>query len=132
MLWREVLVAYLAPAVSAGLGGLLTGRTELVWAALTSIGGTSAIVALLLGSWLRSRADRWPRLRRLPPPALAAGFGLAAAALGELLAQLLCRAAGFPDRLRIDVPIAAAVAAAIIVWRWRALTPRHAGAAARP
>ncbi|MEU6585624.1 hypothetical protein [Nocardia sp. NPDC046763] len=118
VLWREVLFAYLAPALSAGVGGLLTGRPELVLAALTSIGGTSAMVAFLFGMWLRYREVRWTWPRRMPPAALAVGFGLGSAALGAVVAQLLCRTSWFPERIRIDVPIAAALAAAIVVWRW--------------
>ncbi|MEV6101762.1 hypothetical protein [Nocardia sp. NPDC051981] len=120
-LWREVLFAYLAPALSAGVGGLLTGRTELALAALTSIAGTSAVVAFLLGLWLRHRGARWTWPRRVPPAALAAGFALAAAAFGGLIAQLLSCTPWFPDRIRIDFPIAAALAAAIITWRWCAI-----------
>lgn len=63
ILWREVLVAYLAPALMAGAGGVASGQSGLTMAAFTSIAGTSAVVALLIGSWLLRRGShgRGPR-----------------------------------------------------------------------
>ncbi|MEU7141547.1 hypothetical protein ABZ942_18975 [Nocardia sp. NPDC046473] len=121
ILWQEVLFAYLAPAVCAGAGGLITGQAELLRAAVTSIAGTSALVALLLGMWLRYSGIRCTRLRRAWPVALAAAFGLGAATLAASTAQLLTTTNSFPDRIRIDFPIAAALAATIITWRWSAI-----------
>ncbi|MTE16070.1 hypothetical protein [Nocardia aurantiaca] len=118
VVWREVVSAYVAPAVCAGAGGLITGQEDLLRAAVTSIAGTSALVAFLLGMWLRQSGVRVSRLRRARPVSLAAGFGLGAAALAALTAQLLTATALFPDRIRIDFPIAAALAATIITWRW--------------
>ncbi|MEV6209363.1 hypothetical protein [Kitasatospora sp. NPDC051914] len=54
-LWREVLAAYAMPAVTAGLGGAVTRQPHLVAAALTTIGGTSALVTAALGTALRRR-----------------------------------------------------------------------------
>lgn len=57
-LWKEVAVAYLAPALSAGIGGVLGGQPELTTAAFTSIGITSAVVAFVVGGWLHRRGGR--------------------------------------------------------------------------
>ncbi|MEV6976953.1 hypothetical protein [Kitasatospora sp. NPDC093806] len=43
------------PAVMAGAGGLATHQPELLIAAGTTIAGTSAVVAALVGSRLRRR-----------------------------------------------------------------------------
>ncbi|MFJ2778718.1 MULTISPECIES: hypothetical protein [unclassified Kitasatospora] len=127
VLWREVLVAYAMPAVMAGIGGIATRRPELMIAAGTTIAGTSAAVAALVGSRLRRRPARsWTV--RVPRILLAAGFGLGAAALGLLLgwsgAHWLpgipaLAASPWPGRLRFDLPVSAAIAATMITWRWR-------------
>lgn len=118
VVWREVLFAYLAPAVCAGAGGLITGQANLLRAAVTSIAGTSAFVALLLGIWLKYQGFRYERLRAAPAVLLTLGFGLGAAVAAAAEAQFLTATTSFPDRIRIDFPIAAALAAAIITWRW--------------
>ncbi|MFG2622517.1 hypothetical protein ACGFXC_33375 [Streptomyces sp. NPDC048507] len=140
---REVLVAYAAPALTAGAGGLLSGRPELAVAALTSIAGTSALVTALAGIRLRRRGNRG----RLPRPAVparavrAVGAGLAAAAVAAVVAHLAVAGlttwpgppgplpwgdrgdggaslATWPGRLRLDLPLSAALAAALTTWRW--------------
>ncbi|GAA1231207.1 hypothetical protein GCM10009665_21950 [Kitasatospora nipponensis] len=131
VLWREVLVAYLMPAAMAGAGGLATGRSELLIAALTTIAGTSAVVAALVGARLRRRPDHsWTV--RVPRVLLAAGLGVGAAALalgaGWAGARWLPRVpalAGspWPGRLQLDLPISAAIAATVIAWRWRGTRP---------
>ncbi|MFJ7205097.1 hypothetical protein ACIQWR_16330 [Streptomyces sp. NPDC098789] len=75
-LWPDVLIAYAAPALSAGAGGLLTGRPDLTVAALTSIAGTSALVAALTGSRLRRRGVRAPRAVAPPKAVRAVAAGL--------------------------------------------------------
>ncbi|GAA2158610.1 hypothetical protein GCM10009760_61750 [Kitasatospora kazusensis] len=128
-LWREVAVAYVAPALTAGLGGLAGGRADLTVAACTSIAGTSAVVALLTGAWLqRHRRRPRPWTLSLPRAVLALGLAVGAAAvaglLGLLAADWLPAHTGLPDprwldRLRTDLPVSAALAAAIVSWRWR-------------
>ncbi|GAB0102748.1 hypothetical protein JMUB6875_17180 [Nocardia sp. JMUB6875] len=118
---REVLFAYLAPALSAGAGGLITRQPELLLAAPTSIAGTSALVAFTLGLWLQHRGSRIAWLRNAAPMALAAWFGLGTTALAAMAAQLLIRTAWFAERIRFDVPLAAAVASTIVVWRWASI-----------
>ncbi|MFF7990727.1 hypothetical protein ACFZDG_13175 [Kitasatospora xanthocidica] len=127
VLWREVLVAYLMPAVMAGLGGLATRQQELVVAALTTIGGTSALVAAALGAVLRRRPVR-PRPARTPRALAAAVLGVLAAGLalgiGLAAARWLPHVPGltdspWPKRLPLDLPISSAIAATITTWHWR-------------
>ncbi|KDN87406.1 hypothetical protein [Kitasatospora cheerisanensis] len=127
VLWREVLVAYAMPAVMAAAGGVATGRPQLVIAALTTIAGTSAVVAALVGAGLRHRPDdSWTA--RMPRPLLAVGSGLGAAVLASLLGRAgahwlpdvpALADSPWPGRLRLDLPISAAIAATMITWRWR-------------
>ncbi|MFF7586535.1 hypothetical protein ACFZCK_03465 [Kitasatospora purpeofusca] len=133
VLWREVLIAYAAPAVMATAGGIATGQSELRTAALTTIAGTSALVATLVGLRHRRRsADSWAARGPVPLLALAFGIGCAALALavGLAAAELLPRIPAladspWPDRLRIDLPLSAAIAATMTTWRWRASLPRR-------
>ncbi|MRH88368.1 hypothetical protein GFY24_13090 [Nocardia sp. SYP-A9097] len=118
VVWREVLFAYLAPAVCAGASGLVTGQPDLLRAAPTSIAGTSAFVALLLGIWLRHKGIRPRSPSPIRSAVLAAGSGIGAAALAALTAQILTATTELPERIRIDFPIAAALAGAVITWRW--------------
>ncbi|MFD3809072.1 hypothetical protein ACFWSF_37435 [Streptomyces sp. NPDC058611] len=137
VLWREVLVAYAAPALTAGAGGLVSGRHDLAVAALTSIAGTSALVAALTGARLRRTGIRPRRSASLPKPVLAAGAGLMAAAVAAGVAHLAVEGLAawplptpfpfpsgspWPERLRLDLPLSAALAAAITTWRWRGAT----------
>ncbi|WP_067813313.1 hypothetical protein [Nocardia inohanensis] len=121
VLWQEVLFAYLAPAICAGTGGLITGQANLVRAAVTSIAGTSALIALLLGIALQYSGIRNSRLSGVSPYILVPGFGLGAAAGAAGVARMLAATMSFPDRIRYDFPIAAALAAVIITWRWCAV-----------
>lgn len=136
---REVLAAYLAPALSAGAGGLVTGQHALVLAAMTSIAGSSAAVALLTGLWLQRRRGPRPWTLALPRAALATTLSLVAAAAGAAVAWSLWLASGrlaahtalavglapWFGRLRIDLPLSAALAAAVVSWRWRGSRPRR-------
>ncbi|MER8184909.1 hypothetical protein [Kitasatospora sp. NPDC094015] len=136
ILWREVLTAYAAPALTAGAAGIATGQRDLAIAACTSIAGTSAVVAYLLGAWLRhgGRPRRWTT--RLPRVVLTAVLVAATTTAGALLgwsaahwlpAHTAVPAAGWLERLRIDLPLSAALATTIVTLRWRAtVRPRHA------
>ncbi|WP_327673415.1 hypothetical protein [Kitasatospora sp. NBC_00458] len=133
VLWREVLVAYAMPAVMAGAGGLATGQRQLLIAAATTIAGTSAVVAALVGARLRKRpAGSW--MAHAPRVLIALGFGLCAAAVGFALgwsgAHWLPRIPAladspWPARLQLDLPVSAAIAATMITWRWRSTRPRR-------
>lgn len=133
-LWKEVAVAYLSPALTAGLGGVLSGRPELTGAAFTSIGATSAVVALVVGAWLHrgGQPRRWTM--SVPRPALTVGIVIVAAGIaglagwfssGWLPSHTPVPDAGWLERLRIDLPLSAALAAAIVTWRWRGITCRQ-------
>ncbi|MEV4556271.1 hypothetical protein AB0K51_04640 [Kitasatospora sp. NPDC049285] len=127
VLWREVLVAYAMPAVSAGVGGFITRQPELVIAAFTTIGGTSALVAAALGATLQRRPVR-ARAPRTPRALAAAVLGLLAAALALAVGLAAARwlphlphlaHSPWPRRLPIDLPISSTLAATITTWRWR-------------
>ncbi|MFD4658855.1 hypothetical protein ACFWP2_24855 [Kitasatospora sp. NPDC058444] len=131
VLWREVLVAYAMPAAMAGTGGAATGQPQLVAAALTTIGGTSALVAATLGAALRRRPVRG-RPPRTPRWLAAAALGLVSAALGlavglaadHWLPRIPALAdSPWPRRLPIDLPVSSAIAATITTWRWRGSRP---------
>ncbi|MGI5447357.1 hypothetical protein ACQEVM_16540 [Streptomyces sp. CA-243310] len=130
-LWREVLTAYVAPALTAGAAGVATGQQDLAVAACTSIAGTSAVVAFLVGTWLRrgGQPRRWTTT--IPRTALTSGLVIivvgAAAALGWFTGQWLPTHTPIPatpwlERLRIDLPVSAALATTIVTLRWRATT----------
>ncbi|MEU3562361.1 hypothetical protein [Kitasatospora sp. NPDC006786] len=131
VLWREVLVVYVMPAAMAGTGGAVTGQPQLVAAALTTIGGTSALVAAALGAVLRRRPVR-TRPARTPRPLAAAALGLVAAALGLAVGLAAARwlphvpalaDSPWPRRLPIDLPVSSAIAATITTWHWRGSRP---------
>lgn len=140
-LWREVLTAYAAPALTAGTAGVVTGQQDLAVAACTSIAGTSAVVAFLVGTWLHrgGRPRRWtltmPRIvLTVALVIIAAG---AAALLGWFTAQWLPAHTPIPatpwlERLRIDLPVSAALATAIVTLRWRTTTTPPAQAGTEP
>ncbi|MFE5558171.1 hypothetical protein [Streptomyces sp. NPDC056544] len=130
-LWREVLTAYAAPALTAGAAGVVTGQRDLAVAACTSIAGTSAVVAFLVGTWLRhgGRPRRWTLAA--PRGVLTAVLVIttvgAAALLGWFTAQWLPAHTPVPstpwlERLRVDLPVSAALATTIVTLRWRSTT----------
>ncbi|MFF3429621.1 hypothetical protein [Streptomyces sp. NPDC002602] len=127
-----MLTAYVAPALTAGAAGVVTGQRDLVVAACTSIAGTSAVVAFLVGAWLHhgGRPRRWTTT--LPRTALTMALVIiavgAAGALGWFTAQWLPAHTPIPstqwlERLRIDLPVSAALATTIVTLRWRTTTP---------
>ncbi|MFF3015733.1 hypothetical protein [Streptomyces sp. NPDC057939] len=129
VLWREVLTAYAAPALTAGAAGVVTGQRDLIVAACTSIAGTSAVVAFLIGNWLRrgGRPRRWTTT--VPRGVLTSALVIAtvgtAAVLGWFTAQWVpahvpVAAAPWLERLRVDLPVSAALATTIVTLRWRA------------
>ncbi|GGS22054.1 hypothetical protein Snoj_23120 [Streptomyces nojiriensis] len=130
-LWREVLTSYAAPALTAGAAGVLTGQRDLAVAACTSIAGTSAVVAFLVGTWLRhgGRPRRWTLTtpRGVLAAVLVVIAAVAAALLGWFAAQWLPAHTPVPatpwlERLRVDLPVSAALAATIVTLRWRGST----------
>ncbi|WP_339203145.1 hypothetical protein MHH56_18855 [Paenibacillus sp. FSL K6-3182] len=134
VLWREVLMAYVSPAVMAGIGGLITGDKSLQIAALTTIGGTSALIAWLLGLWLRKRgrSKRWV----VGPPRLlvVVMFAIICASLGFYAAWVTnkvpdtVRLSDYSiwfDRIWIDFPLSGTIASTIITWRWRKVLEKN-------
>ncbi|MCF3183833.1 hypothetical protein IPZ70_28400 [Streptomyces polychromogenes] len=133
-LWKEVATAYLAPALTAGLGGFLSGQPEVTRAAFTSIGVTSAVVACIVGSWLH-RGGR-PRLwtAAMPRPVLILGLAVTAVAIAGLAGWFASDwlpshtpvpDAGWLQRLRIDLPLSAGLATTIVTWRWHGTASRQ-------
>ncbi|WP_035840221.1 hypothetical protein [Kitasatospora azatica] len=130
-LWREVLTAYVAPALMAGAAGLVTRQQDLVVAACTSIAGTSAVVALLVGTWLRhgGQPRRWTTAT--PRAVLTAALVIAATGMAALLGWFAAQwlpahtsipAAPWLERLRIDLPVSTALATTIVTLHWRSTT----------
>ncbi|KQV13669.1 hypothetical protein [Kitasatospora sp. Root107] len=131
VLWREVLTAYAAPALMAGAAGVVTGQRDLAVAAGTSIAGTSAVVAFLVGVWLQrgGRPRRWTTV--IPRVALTALLVIAAVGVAGLLGWFVAEwlpahtsvpGAPWLERLRIDLPVSAALATTIVTLRWRSTT----------
>lgn len=128
VLWQEVMTSYASPAIMASIGAWMTKDSDLQIAALTTIGGTSALVAWLLGSWLRERGagKRWMiRTNRVVMVLLFAVFGVGTGLLGAILTTgLLEFIPSFDqrvwfDRVWFDFPISATLASTIMIWRWR-------------
>ena len=88
-LWREVVVAYVAPTLIAGIAGLASGQRILLVSACTSIGISSAVVAALIGAWLQRRGLRHAWLRSGPRLAAIATITIQAALLGSLAGWLV-------------------------------------------
>ncbi|MFI6597260.1 hypothetical protein ACIBHX_13460 [Nonomuraea sp. NPDC050536] len=127
-LWREVLVAYVAPTLLAGVGGLISGQASLLVSSFTSIGISSAVVATLTGAWLQRRGLRHPWLKSGPRLVAIARIAVTTALLGGLAGWLVNLGASlwfgahqwpWPDDLGINLPVSATIAAMIITWRWR-------------
>ncbi|WP_371318194.1 hypothetical protein [Paenibacillus elgii] len=133
VLWREVAMAYISPAVMAGIGGLVTADKGLQIAALTTIGGASALIAWMLGLWLRSAGgkNRWIAggNRLIVTGTFTLGgiaFGLLAAWATAYLFGILrpFDPAAWVDRVWLDFPMSGAIASTIMIWRWRSPQPK--------
>ncbi|PEA55117.1 hypothetical protein CON64_09565 [Bacillus pseudomycoides] len=127
VLWREVLMAYVAPAIMAGIGGLITASKDLQICALTTIGGTSAIVALLLGLWLERCGIYSQRIINANQFVVTIIFTLIGALFGIVVAWMttFIMEALWPfnqlvwlNRVWLDFPLSAIIASATITWRW--------------
>lgn len=128
VLWREVVMAYVSPTIMAGIGGLITADKGLQLAALTTIGGTSALIALMLGLWLRIRGGRKRWLVAAPHSVVVGLFALMGAMLGLCAAWATSNLLGiiipidnlaWVDRVWIDFPLSGVIASTIVTWRWR-------------
>ncbi|WP_025720846.1 hypothetical protein, partial [Paenibacillus sp. 1-18] len=97
--------------------------------ALTTIGGASAFLALMLGLWLRGRGvhnRRWiigaPHLVVVGMLALmGATFGLFAAWATSGLLEIMIPSnhLAWVSRVWIDFPLSGFIASTIVTWRWR-------------
>ncbi|MGG4147608.1 hypothetical protein ABEW34_31320 [Paenibacillus algorifonticola] len=134
VLWREVVMAYAAPAIMAGIGGLVTADRGLQIGALTTIGGASALLALMIGLLLRSRVGdvRWvigaPHLFVVAVFALAgSSFGLYAAWVTSVLLENMIPSNhwAWVGRVWIDFPLSGFIASTIVTWRWRIAVTTH-------
>lgn len=132
VLWREVVMAYAAPAIMAGIGGLLTADKGLQLGALTTIGGTSALVALILGLWLRNRGGHKPWIISAPHlvvvglfALMGTTFGLFTAWAASGLLEIMTPSNHLPwvGRVWIDLPLSGFIASTIVTWRWRLAVP---------
>ncbi|WP_339287003.1 hypothetical protein [Paenibacillus sp. FSL E2-0201] len=128
VLWREVVMAYAAPAIMAGIGGGGSADRGLQIAALTTIGGASALMALMIGLLLRSRVGhlRWvigaPHLVVVGVFAMAGSlFGLYAAWVASVVVEIMIPSIhlAWVDRVWIDFPLSGFIASTIVTWRWR-------------
>lgn len=133
VLWREVTMAYVSPAIMASIGGWVASDRSLQLGALTTIGGASALVAWLLGWWLQHRGihNRWiigaPHLTVVGMlTLLGISLGLFAAWMTAGLAETLfpTHLPAWLDRVWTDFPLSAAVASLLVTWRWR-LSTKH-------
>ncbi|MGO4272372.1 hypothetical protein AB4Z22_21445 [Paenibacillus sp. TAF58] len=128
VLWREVVMAYVSPATMAGIGGLVTADKGLQIAALSTIGGTSALIALMLGLWLRTRGSRKRWIVGAPYFVVVGLFALMGAMFGLSAAWVTSDLMGiiipidnlaWVDRVWIDFPLSGVIASTIVTWRWR-------------
>jgi hypothetical protein len=128
VLWREVLMAYISPALMAGIEGLITGDRHLQIAAWTTIGGASGLIAWLLGLWLRKQGRGTPWVVRPPRLLVVTMFAIVCAFLGLCAAWVTNGLADISgsidrslwlDRIWIDFPLSGTIASLILTWRWR-------------
>ncbi|SMF69574.1 hypothetical protein SAMN05661091_0588 [Paenibacillus uliginis N3/975] len=128
VLWREVVMAYAAPAIMAGIGGLITANRDLQIGALTTIGGASALVAWMLGLWLRSRGGHKRWIIGAPHLVVVGMFSLVGAAFGLFAAWVISglleiiipnHHLAWVDRVWSDFPLSGLIASTIMTWRWR-------------
>jgi len=128
VLWRELIPAYLAPAIMAGIGGIITADQVLQIRAVTTIGGSSLLVALCVGLWLRSRGIRHRWIVRTPRILITMAFAFGGACLGLLAAWgvthflPILQPSHHPiwlDQIGFDFPLSGAIACTTMTWRWR-------------
>lgn len=124
VLWRELIPAYLAPAIMAGIGGIITADKVLQIRALTTIGGSSLLIAFCIGLWLRTRRPHNQWFVRAPRLFVTLAFALGGALFGLLAAWGITTL--MPNspylwlgQIGFDFPISSAIACTTMSWRWR-------------
>ena len=127
LLWREVLMSYVGPAVMAGQGGFFSSNPELLLAAFTTIGGSSALLTFCWGLWLQSRpAGHWVHTRKrwvvvVSLIAMGVSFGLVAAAAVEILLNTVVttQSAAWLHRVWFDFPLSATIGSFVVSFNWK-------------
>lgn len=134
VLWREMLVAYAAPAAMAGIGGLLSGDKSLFIAALTSIGGTSAFTAWIIGYWLQKRGVHLRWLYKSNLVIVATAFALFGSLTGIVAVVVTFGVLGLAytpeqlswlNRVWFDIPLSMTIACTSITCRWYLSIHKH-------
>lgn len=132
-LWRDIMIAYAAPALMAGVGGMVVGDQILFIAAFTSIGGTSAVTAWIIGRWLQDWGLHTQWLNRSHLLVIATVFAILGLAIGlltacvvtELSRYVFSQELAWLDRLWIDFPLSVTIAGTTTVCRWYKATHKH-------
>lgn len=127
VLWREMLVAYAAPAAMAGIDGIVSGDRSLFIAALTSIGGTSAFTAWILGYWLQKRSVHLRGLYKSKLVIVAIAFALFGCLTGIVVVVVVFGMLGLVytpeqlswlNRIWVDIPLSTTIACISTACRW--------------
>ncbi|MDT8977606.1 hypothetical protein RQP50_15310 [Paenibacillus sp. chi10] len=133
VLWRDIMIAYAAPALMAGIGGVMIGDQILFIAAFTSIGGTSAVTAWIIGRWLQDWGLHTQWLNRSHLLVIATIFAFLGVATGLLIALVVTELSIYAfsqeiawlDRVWIDFPLSVTIASTTTVCRWYKATHKH-------
>ncbi|MEQ7050124.1 hypothetical protein ABN764_05630 [Paenibacillaceae sp. P-4] len=133
VLWRDIMIAYAAPALMAGIGGVVIGDQILFIAAFTSIGGTSAVTAWIIGRWLQDWGLHTQWLNKSHLLVIATIFAFLGVATGLLIALVVTELSIYAfsqeiawlDRVWIDFPLSVAIASTTTVCRWYKATHKH-------
>ncbi|WP_072729578.1 hypothetical protein [Paenibacillus sp. NAIST15-1] len=133
VLWRDIMIAYAAPALMAGIGGVVIGDQILFIAAFTSIGGTSAVTAWFIGRWLQDWGLHTQWLNRSHLLVIAMIFAFLGVATGLLIALVVTELSIYAfsqeiawlDRVWIDFPLSVTIASTTTVCRWYKATHKH-------
>lgn len=128
ILWQEVLLAFVMPTIMAGIGGLFTSDVSLSIRACTSIGGSSAIIAWVIGLWFQKRGIYKSRIAFGHYSIIVALFlsiGLLLGLIGAWITFTVMNSFIQHQQLNafyflwIDLPLSSTIASGLIAWRWK-------------
>lgn len=133
VLWRDIIIAYAAPAMMAGIGGVVIGDQTLFIAAFTSIGGTSAVTAWIIGRWLHDWGLYAQWLNRSHLLVIATIFAILGLAIGLLTACVVTELSRYAfsqelawmDRVWVDFPLSVTIACTTTACRWYRTVRKH-------
>ncbi|EPY03678.1 hypothetical protein PAALTS15_28031 [Paenibacillus alvei TS-15] len=133
VLWRDIIIAYAAPALMAGIGGVVIGDPILFIAAFTSIGGTSAVTAWIIGRWLHDWGLYAQWLNRSPLLVIGTIFAILGLAIGLLTACVVTELSRYAfsqelawmDRVWVDFPLSVSIASTTTACRWYRSVRKH-------